>query len=62
MAKQAKPNPAKPHIATVRIPPDLWPFIEAHAERDQRSVNYLVIEALRARYQPQPMKRGRGKD
>lgn len=47
MPRQAKPAEQQAHPATVRIPPDLWTYIEQRAEQEDRSVNYIAVRLMR---------------
>lgn len=39
-------------VITLRIPRDLVEKLDDHAEENKRSRNYIVIEALEARFNP----------
>lgn len=51
MPRPSKPADDQAHPSTIRIPPDLWEYIAARAEAEDRSVNYIAVRLMRAGYE-----------
>lgn len=47
MPRPSKSPEEQPRPLTIRIPPDVWAYLESHAESEDRSVNYIAIRLMR---------------